>query len=72
MSKLLVSDVMKVGKFAIQAQTVDGRAWQLGHSFACDDPKLVQTIKAIEARGEIDTARWFQIRALGSFRRMSK
>lgn len=63
-------EVLKFGMYAIQCETVDGRAWQLNHRFNRDDPALTSTIRALKARGEIDTSLWFQVSSLGSLRRV--
>lgn len=67
--KIAPDEVLKVGMFSIQCQTADGRAWQLNHRFVKDDPKIVPTIRAINAKGEIDTANWTQMSSLGSLRK---
>jgi len=64
--KIQSDETLKVGMYSIQTLTVDGRAWQLDKRFVKDDPKLVRTIRAIEAKGEIDTARWTEMHSLGS------
>lgn len=70
-TRLPVEDVMKVGMWALQCQTTDGRAWQYAAiRFRTDDPRLTILVRKLSEDGAtIDPQHWRPIRALGSLKR---